>query len=144
MTSCYQQIVDFQESVHSPPQKRIKQTPTLALKPRGDVTRNPKQGYQWPQKGHVNVSAKKKHTKKQTKSFSISHFICSFTETTVFTVRVPSRVKKPCWYTRKWCTGTFAANIAINYSSDKSICLGISTRNMSRSSQTSYVNNASE
>ena len=24
--------------------------PTLALKPRGDVTRNPKQGYQWPQK----------------------------------------------------------------------------------------------
>ena len=23
--------------------------PTLALKPRGDVTRNPKQGYQWPQ-----------------------------------------------------------------------------------------------
>ena len=28
---------------------RIRQ-PTLALKPRGDVTRNPKQGYQWPQK----------------------------------------------------------------------------------------------
>ena len=27
---------------------RIRQ-PTLALKPRGDVTRNPKQGYQWPQ-----------------------------------------------------------------------------------------------
>ena len=26
---------------------RIRQ-PTLALKPRGDVTRNPKQGYQWP------------------------------------------------------------------------------------------------
>ena len=24
--------------------------PTLALKPRGDVTRSPKQGYQWPQK----------------------------------------------------------------------------------------------
>ena len=24
--------------------------PTLALKPRGDVTRNPKQAYQWPQK----------------------------------------------------------------------------------------------
>ena len=24
--------------------------PTLALKPRGDVIRNPKQGYQWPQK----------------------------------------------------------------------------------------------
>ena len=28
---------------------RIRQ-PTLALKPRGDVTRNPKQDYQWPQK----------------------------------------------------------------------------------------------
>ena len=26
-----------------------KAEPTLALKPRGDVTRNPKQGYQWPQ-----------------------------------------------------------------------------------------------
>ena len=24
--------------------------PTLALKPRGDVTESPKQGYQWPQK----------------------------------------------------------------------------------------------
>ena len=27
-----------------------KAEPTLALKPRGEVTRNPKQGYQWPQK----------------------------------------------------------------------------------------------
>ena len=27
-----------------------KAEPTLALKPRGDVTRKPKQGYQWPQK----------------------------------------------------------------------------------------------
>ena len=27
-----------------------KAEPTLDLKPRGDVTRNPKQGYQWPQK----------------------------------------------------------------------------------------------
>ena len=25
-----------------------KAEPTVALKPRGDVTRNPKQGYQWP------------------------------------------------------------------------------------------------
>ena len=32
--------------------------PTLALKPRGDVTRNPKQGYQWPQ-NRTHVSAKK-------------------------------------------------------------------------------------
>ena len=29
---------------------RNKAEPTLALKPRGDVTRNPKKGYQWPQK----------------------------------------------------------------------------------------------
>ena len=32
---------------HRLAQKRL---PTLALKPRGDVTRSPKQGYQWPQK----------------------------------------------------------------------------------------------
>ena len=25
-----------------------KAEPTLALKPRGDITRSPKQGYQWP------------------------------------------------------------------------------------------------
>ena len=31
-----------------------KAEPTLALKPRGDVTRNPKQGDQWPpKKGHM-------------------------------------------------------------------------------------------
>ena len=36
---------------------RISQ-PTLALKPRGDVTRNPKQGYQWPQ-NRTQASAKK-------------------------------------------------------------------------------------
>ena len=28
--------------------KANKAEPTLALKPRGDVTRDPKQGYQWP------------------------------------------------------------------------------------------------
>ena len=27
-----------------------KAEPTLALKPRGDITRSPKQGYQWPHK----------------------------------------------------------------------------------------------
>ena len=31
--------------------------PSLTLKPRGDVTRNPKQGYQWPQ-NRTHVSAK--------------------------------------------------------------------------------------
>ena len=32
------------------PQSSNKAEPTLALKPRGDVTRSLKQGYQWPQK----------------------------------------------------------------------------------------------
>ena len=40
--------------------------PTLALKPRGDVTRNPKQGYQWPQK-RTCVFAKNFFLKKKTK-----------------------------------------------------------------------------
>ena len=33
-----------------PPLSSNKAEPTLALKPRGDVTRSPKQGYQWPHK----------------------------------------------------------------------------------------------
>ena len=33
-----------------PPQSLNKAEPTLALKPRGDITRSLKQGYQWPQK----------------------------------------------------------------------------------------------
>ena len=41
-----------------------KAEPTLALKPRGDVTRKPKQGYQWPQKGHVSAKNLKKNKKK--------------------------------------------------------------------------------
>ena len=40
-------------TLHLPLQKVNKAEPTLALKPRGDITRNPKQDYQWPQKGHV-------------------------------------------------------------------------------------------
>ena len=35
---------------HMPQQSLNKAEPTLALKPRGDITRSPKQGYQWPQK----------------------------------------------------------------------------------------------
>ena len=34
----------------TPPLSSNKAEPTLALKPRGDVTRSTKQGYQWPQK----------------------------------------------------------------------------------------------
>ena len=35
---------------HMPPLSLNKVEPTLALKPRGDVTRSPKEGYQWPHK----------------------------------------------------------------------------------------------
>ena len=33
-----------------PPPSANKAEPTLALKPRGDITRSPKQGYQWSHK----------------------------------------------------------------------------------------------
>ena len=36
----------------TPPLSSNKPEPTLTLKPRGDVTRSPKQGYQWPHKKH--------------------------------------------------------------------------------------------
>ena len=45
------------------PQSLNKAETTLALKPRGDVTRSPKQGYQWPQKWacvQQNLKKKKK------------------------------------------------------------------------------------
>ena len=44
--------VDLREcTLHSPLQKANKAEPTLALKPRGDVTAwDKKQGYQWPPK----------------------------------------------------------------------------------------------
>ena len=50
--------VDLGEcTLHSPPQKGNKAEPTLTLKPIGDITRHPKQGYQWPPK-RTCVSAK--------------------------------------------------------------------------------------
>ena len=36
--------------IHTPLHSSNKAEPTLALKPRGDVTRSPKQGYQWSHK----------------------------------------------------------------------------------------------
>ena len=43
--------VNLRECIlHMPPPSANKAEPTLALKPRGDVTRSPKQGYQWPHK----------------------------------------------------------------------------------------------
>ena len=43
--------VNLREHIsHTPPQSLNKAEPTLVSKPRGDVTRSPKQGYQWPHK----------------------------------------------------------------------------------------------
>ena len=55
--------VDLGECIlHSPLQKANKAEPTLALKPRGDVTRNPKERYLCPPppKGHVSAKNFKK------------------------------------------------------------------------------------
>ena len=50
-----------------------KAEPTLGLKPRGDVTRNPKQGYQWHQ-NRTRVCVCQKHLNK------LTHFLktCNF------------------------------------------------------------------
>ena len=51
-------------ATRTPPPSANKAEPTLALKPRGDVTRSPKQGYQWPHKRtHVLQNFKKKKKK---------------------------------------------------------------------------------
>ena len=43
--------VNLRECIsHMPLQSVNKAEPTLALKPRGDITRSPKQGYQWSHK----------------------------------------------------------------------------------------------
>ena len=48
-----------------PPPSANKAEPTLALNPRGDITRSPKQGFQWPTNGHVsNKNFLKKNKKK--------------------------------------------------------------------------------
>ena len=48
----------------TPPLSSNKAEPTLALKPRGDVTRSPKQGYQWPHKKGL-MSSKNLQKKKK-------------------------------------------------------------------------------
>ena len=40
--------VNLREWVTCVPRQVQIRLPTLALKPRGDITRSPKQGYQWP------------------------------------------------------------------------------------------------
>ena len=48
---CVTPEVNLRECIScTPPHSSNKAEPTLALKPRGDVTRSPKQGYQWPHK----------------------------------------------------------------------------------------------
>ena len=68
-SACVAPEVDLWEcTLHSSPQKANKAEPTLALKPRGDVTRNPKQGYQWPPKRTCVCVHQKLFLKKEKKS----------------------------------------------------------------------------
>ena len=61
------QEVNLREHIScTPPQSSNKAEPTLALKPRGDVTRSPKQEYQWPQKWACVQQKFKKKKKKIT------------------------------------------------------------------------------
>ena len=75
--------VNLRERIsHTPLQSLNKAEPTLALKPRGDITKSPKQGYQWPQKWTcVQQKFKKKKkviTEKETgKNFKWILFMCS-------------------------------------------------------------------
>ena len=61
--ACVAPEVDLGEcTFHLPLQKVNEAEHTLALKLRGDTTRNPKQGYQWPQKRHVSAKNLKKRS----------------------------------------------------------------------------------
>ena len=65
--------VDLREcTLHSPPQKANKAEPTLALTPRGNITRNPKQGYQWPPKKDMCVRQKLLKKKKKVCDVSLN------------------------------------------------------------------------
>ena len=59
------QEVNFREHILcTPPPSANKAEPTLAFKPRGNITRSPKQGYQWPHKWacvQQKFKKKKKH-----------------------------------------------------------------------------------
>ena len=57
--------VDLRGMYITPASAKVnKVEPTLALKPRGDVTRNLKQGYQWPQ-NRTRVCVRQKFKKKR-------------------------------------------------------------------------------
>ena len=58
---------------HMPGLSTNKAEPTLALKPRGDITRSPKQGYQWPpKKGRMSSKKILKKKKNKIKLFTIA------------------------------------------------------------------------
>ena len=64
---CVTPEVNLREHIsRTPPHSSNKAEPTLALKPRGDVTRSPKQGYQWPHKWTCVQHKFKKKKKKKT------------------------------------------------------------------------------
>ena len=69
--------VNLREHIlHMPPPSANKAEPTLALKPRGDITRSPKQGYQWPQKWTCVQQnfLKKKEKKKEMYAFHLNSY----------------------------------------------------------------------
>ena len=76
--------MDLREcTLHSLLQKKLNKAElTLSLKPKVDVTRNPKQGYQWPQKGHTCVRPKtlKKTLKKNhgVSSLEVFHILYKY------------------------------------------------------------------
>ena len=66
--------VNFMEYVTCMPPPSMNKAETLALKPRGDITRSPKQGYQWPTKRtHVLQKILKKEKKVMGHKATIKH-----------------------------------------------------------------------
>ena len=68
--------VNLRERIsRTPLQSLNKAEPTLALKPRGDITRSPKQGYQWPQKWTCVQQRFKKKKKNFTGESNLQMFV---------------------------------------------------------------------
>ena len=76
--------VNLREHIsRTPPHSLNKAEPTLALKPRGDVTRSPKQGYQWP---HQWTCVQQKFFIKKKKNIYIYIYIYILMMTTTCTI----------------------------------------------------------
>ena len=70
---CVAPEVNLRECISCMPlQSSNKAEPSLALKPRGDVTRSPKQGYQWPNKW---TCVQQNFLKKKKKKFNCTHLL---------------------------------------------------------------------